>query len=571
MKKFFVFLPAFLFILTPGFSQSFEAGYELYQNEKYDSAAVIFSQLEEDRALLFAGKSHFASGNYPQAIHFLNIVKDTSAVAIQHEAWFTLALTQFKIKNYDVSLELLHRLLNSNNRTGLRVESQRLYGQILRFLSSNERFTVYSRLNNQSIKNDLLDISKNRMPQEEYRVLVKQHTSTLTDSLEIASYNESLYDISSVPFTFRYPNAPDGMIYNIGVLLPTFDEDETEFTVSRNLYFGLLLAAENFNSRNPDMKVFLNYKNSLSDSVNIEEAFTDLKWTHHADAVVGPLFSEAAEEAASLAEEFMIPMLTPLANSDSINLDYNYTFQLNPTFGVHGRNLARYAVNELNLDTLAIITETNALGTPSALGFRYEAEKLGAHIAYYFEEDFASTGYDLRPITEVFTPDSVLVDSLGYTPVQGIYAPFTGQAAPTLINLLLTDLEAMGTDVTLLGSAEWGAANLTDSQLETFEIYFTEPFGAEPDSIELSQFIEDFELRFGTEPNQFARIGYDTGNYLLNALQEAGNPEYLNQVIRRLPKFSGLEFQIEFNSKRINQHVNIRHRGIIKEEEVEEM
>ena len=543
----------------------------MYQNEKYDSAAVIFSQLEEDRALLFAGKSHFASGNYPQAIHFLNIVKDTTAVAIQHEAWFTLALTQFKIKNYDVSLELLHRLLNSNNRTGLRVESQRLYGQILRFLSSNERFTVYSRLNNQSIKNDLLDISKNRMPQEEYRVLVKQHTSTLTDSLEIASYNESLDDISSVPFTFRYPNAPDGMIYNIGVLLPTFDEDETEFTVSRNLYFGLLLAAENFNSRNPDMKVFLNYKNSLSDSVNIEEAFTDLKWTHHADALVGPLFSEAAEEAASLAEVFMIPMLTPLANSDSINLDYNYTFQLNPTFEVHGRNLARYAVNELNLDTLAIITETNALGTSSALGFRYEAEKLGAHIAYYFEEDFASTGYDLRPITEVFTPDSVLIDSLGYTPVQGIHAPFTGQAAPTLINLLLTDLEAMGTDVTLLGSAEWSSANLTDSQLETFEIYFTEPFGAEPDSIELSQFIEDFELRFGIEPNQFARIGYDAGNYLLNALQEAGNPEYLSQVIRRLPKFSGLEFQIEFNSKRINQHVNIRHRGIIKEEEVEEM
>lgn len=571
MKKLFIFLPVFLLTLTSAIAQSFEEGYEYYQEEKYDSAAVIFSMLEEDRALLFAGKSYYANGEYPQAIHYLNIVKDTSAVAIQHEAWFTLALTHFKISNYDESLILLNRLLNSNNRTGLRVESQRLYGQILRFLSSNERFKVYSRLDNQSIKDDLLDISKNQMPRDEYRVLLKKHISTLTDSLEIASYKESLDDISATPYTFRYPNPPNGMIYNIGVLLPTFEEDEPEFTVSRNLYFGLLLAAEDFNSRNSDMKVFLNYKNSLSDSVSIQEAFTDLIWTYHADAVVGPLFSEAAEEAASLAEEFMIPMLTPLANSDSINLDYNYTFQLNPTFEVHGRNLARYVVNELNLDTLAITTEKNALGTSSALAFRHEAEKLGAHIAYYFEEDFASTGYDMQPITEVFTPDSVLIDSLGYTPVQGIYAPFTGQAAPTLINLLLTDLEAMGTDVTMLGSAEWGAADLSDPQLETFEIYFTEPFGAEPDSMELNQFNEAFELRFGIVPNQFARIGYDTGNYLLNALQESGNPHYLSQVIRRLPEFNGLEFQIEFNGRRINQHVNIQHRGIIKEEEAEEM
>jgi len=570
MKKNFVFIPAFLLIVSSGFSQSFEDGYELYQSERYDSAAVIFSQLEEDRAMLFAGKSYFAMSEYLQAMRYLNIVRDTSALGIQHEARFTLALTHFKMNNYTESLQLLHRLLDSSNRTALRIESQRIYNQILRFLSSGERFRVFSQLDNQSIKKDLVDISQDLMPPDEYRVLLKQHMSTLSDSLDISDYEKILHDISTTPFTFRYPNPPDGMIYNVGVLLPAFDEDESEFIISRNIYFGLILAAEDFNSRNPDMKVFLNYKNSLSDSVTIQEAFTDLKWTYHADAVVGPLYSEAAQKTASLAEEFMIPMLTPLANSDSINLDYNYTFQLNPTFEIHGRNLARYAVNELKLDTLAIITEKDALGTSSALGFRYEAEKLGAHIAYYFEKDFASTGYDIQPITEVFTPDSVLIDSLGYTPVKGIYAPFTGQAAPTLINLLLTDLEAMGTDIIMLGSAEWGTSTMTDSQLETFEIYYTEPFGADPDSVKLDQFEQDFELRFGIESNEFARIGYDTGNYLLNALKTAGNPNYLNRVMRQLPTFNGLEFQIEFNGQRVNRHVNIQHRGIIKEREVGE-
>ncbi len=551
-------------------AQTFETGYEFYQNEKYDSAAVVFSNIDQDRARLFAGKSYFAGGEYLEALEYLNRAGSSSVSAVRQEALFTQALTFFKIRNYSRSLELLHEITQSEDRSGLRFEAQRMYNQILWFLTSNQRFEAFVRLSDSDIRRDLIEASERRMEPSQFSVLANQFISTLSDSLEIKSFREKYQDDLNRFTITRMLQVPEGMVYDIGVMLPLFDNESPDFTISRNLYFGLILAAEEFNSRNTDQKVFLNFKDTRSDSLSIATAFAELRWNHYSDAIVGPLFSEPASEAAVLAEQYQIPMLAPLANSDSLNLDYNYTFQLNPTFEVHGREMARYAVNQLKLDTLAIISESNALGTSSALGFRYEAEKLGAHIAYYIEEDFASTGFDLRPYTEVFTPDSVLIDSLGYVPVDGIYAPFTGQAAPTLISLLLTDLEAMGTDATLLGSAEWGTATLTDSQENSFEIWFTDAFGNEPDSLSLELFRESYEIRFGTEPDQFSRIGYDTGNYLLNSIEKTGNPANLSDALRNQEIFDGLEYRIHFNGRRINQHVNIGHRGIIREEETEE-
>jgi ABC-type branched-subunit amino acid transport system substrate-binding protein len=286
---------------------------------------------------------------------------------------------------------------------------------------------------------------------------------------------------------------------------------------------------------------------------------------------VGPLFSEPAERMAQLAEEYRIPMIAPLANSDELNLDYNYTFQLNPTFEIHGKEMARFAVEELELDSIAIITDSQSLGRASALSFRYEAEKLGAHISYYFEDDLASVGYDLSAFTEAFTPDSTLIDSLGYTPSQAIYAPFTGQAATTLSNLLLNDLEAMRSDVIILGSEEWANADMSAYQRRIFEIYYTQALGQAADSSAVEFFQQDFETRFGFTPDNFASIGYDAANYLFQSLETAGNPIYLDRVLRTRSPYNGLSIKIDFDGNRVNQHLNVHPLTGKAEEKMEEM
>lgn len=553
----------FLFLYSPLlFAQNFDEALELYEQEEFEEASEIFSALDDDRARLFAGKSHLALGNYLLANSFLQLARESDREAIASEAQYTSALAYFRQKDFARSLELLYDLQSRRDRTGLQIKANRFYNEILQFLTEGQRFKVFNEVDSDAIRVDLYRSSVDRMGYPALSAMYheleklaagKQNTDWLED-LKQMSVDRDTYTFSPP----RQTSTPQGMVYHIGVALPSFEDNEQEFIIPRNIYFGITLAAEEFNARNPDRKIFIRYKDTESDPENIPGIMSELIWTEHVDAVIGPLYSESAKEMSLITEIYELPMIAPLANADSINLGHKYTYQMNPAFSVHGKNMARFAVREMNMDTLAVITEKDALGQSSALAFRHEAERLGAHIAYYFEEDFAAQGYDLSDYTEVFTSDSALRDSLGYTSVDGIYAPFTGQAASSMTRLLMNDLEAMRADVVLMGSEEWRNVNFTERQRNDFAIFYSEAFGEMADSETLNYFMQDFENRFGIEPDSFARVGYDTGRFLFETLERSGNPAHLSEAIQRSPVYDGLSTRVHFNGTQINQLVTIQ-------------
>lgn len=538
-------------------AQSFDDGLELYQNQRFEEAAEIFSSMNSDRATLFAGKSYMASGNYLKAALYLNEVRESTEPALQNEALYTSALNHLHMRNWTRSLELFHEVLNREDRTGLGNTAAMQYRDLLRFIGDEERRETFFSTDNRSLRADLIATSIHHMDYDVILAMIGNMNAagdtTIADQLRDQLGPAESYQIQTR--TGRY--WPEGFIYRIGVLLPSFEAGEPEFAISRNLYFGLMLAAEEFNAANSDRKVELQYRNTHSDPDSARSATQELIWTDRVDALVGPLFSAPAGEISGLAETYRVPMITPLANADEINLGHDYTYQLNPTFSLHGKNMARFAVHELGLDTLAVLTDRNSMGRASAIAFRHEAERLGAHIAYYFEDDLAAGGYDITPFTDVFTTDPALIDSLGYVPVEGLYAPFTGQASGTLANLLMNDLESKQSDMTILGSEEWLNARFPDRQLNLFEIWYSEPFGATPDSSTLAWFQEDFQSRFGVEPDRFARVGYDTGTILFNSFEQAGSPQRVRDVLKNAPPQEGLAMRIHFNGNRINQLVSI--------------
>src|SRR5699024_4135834 len=108
-------------------------------------------------------------------------------------------------------------------------------------------------------------------------------------------------------------------------------------------------------------------------------------------------------------------------------------------------------------DTLAVIAERGSLGEPSAMAFLDESRKLGAEVLYYFVEDLKLQGYDINEYVQHFDP---AYDTLTNYKIDAVYAPFTGSIAETLISSLLTNLEAMNTGITILGSEEWESVQL---------------------------------------------------------------------------------------------------------------
>ncbi|MCG8373875.1 MAG: ABC transporter substrate-binding protein, partial [Balneolales bacterium] len=280
----------------------------------------------------------------------------------------------------------------------------------------------------------------------------------------------------------------------------------------------------------------------------------DLVWNEDVDVIIGPLFSQVAKEFSMVAETYEIPVLLPLANADSLDLYNNYVFQLNPAFGAQGKSIARYAVNELGYDTLGVIAERGSLGAPAARAFRHEAERNDGFVQYYFVEDLESVGYDIRDYTQFFTTDTL--DSIPM--VKAVYAPFTGTIAQTLIESMLTELEAMNSTVGILGSEEWQNVNLDQRRLDSTVVYYSESFNIDTSTTGAAEFITEFRIRFQTEPNDFAFIGFDAASIVLNELKLVKNPKYLRDSLKDLNNYRGLSIDVSFNGTHVNQDIKIR-------------
>lgn len=562
--QFALFILLFASLLIPHSlqAQSFEDGLNLYQQGKYSKALAIFSKLSSEKARLFTGKTYFAMGKYLTAQAYLSQISNQSSDDLYTEAQYTEALTDFQLGQFGDALNRLYQMRQRKVQTQVVANGTQLYNDILNYLTLNQRKNAFQEARYPEIKYDLVSTAMGRVAypvaKTLYRQLVNAKIDTTIQAMRKLSstVSDSMNYAVQMAYNNRY-RAPKGITYNIGAALPSYDSNAPSYTVSQGLYFGYVLAAERFNQQHPDKKAFIRYRNTRAKRDSAGYALTELAWNSNVNAVLGPLYSGPASRMATLAEEYQIPMIAPLANSDSLNLDNPYVYQANPTFATHGKVMAEYAVNTLHMDTLAVLVGKNSLGESSAYAFRDKAEKLGAKVVYFFSEDFKSKGYDLTDYTKYFTPDSAVIDSMGYHHLDGIYAPFTGQAAQNLANLLLVDLEAMNSHLTVLGSQEWGKMNIPPNRIANRDIYFTESFYTDPKSSQVEQFKKEFKQRFDIEPNRFAMIGYDAASYVLQTLDRVANPELLKNELKNQPSYKGLISNIDFKGTHVNQDAKI--------------
>lgn len=563
MKSNISILSILFILLISGLTnaQSIESAKNLYQNGDYERAIRIFKAINTTEADLYLGKSYFAQADYLKAKSYLNkVISANSNDDILIEAKYTKSLVLFQLDDFSATLDLLYDIKTSKTNTTFYRQSLQFYDQLLNYLSINQIRTVFQQTTNPEILVDVISGALGRVEYAKAKVLLSTFKSAAIDTNSVdlfqieSALKDSLIYSSRYPFK-KYSQAPDGMAYQIGVALPSFNVNSDNYEIPQHLYFGIQLAVEEFNSNQQNKKAFLNFAQTNAESVQPEDILNELIWEKDVDAVIGPLFSNVAKSFGELAEVYEVPIITPLANSDSLNLANNYMFQTNSTFEVQGTKMAQFAVNSLGLDTVAVLAEMNELGGASALAFRHEAERLGAFVQHFFLEDLKSNGYDISEYTAHLSKTDTLVPSPG---LKAVYAPFTGSAAPTLIRNLLTDLEASESDYILLGSEEWADTELERIRLPGTSIHYSQSFDIKYGDTDVENFASNFRLRFQTEPNQFAFIGFDVARLILNTLNRVENPDYLKNGLREMKNFRGLSGNIGFNDEHVNQKVIIK-------------
>ena len=559
MKRLLLTFVLLLSLSISAFAQSIETGIEFYEEGNYERALRIFEQIDSPEGILFTGKSYFALNNFIKSKEYLKRVDSTATQEIYNEALYTFALADFQLKNFGSALEILYKLKEQSRTPSVSRDSFSFYRDLINYLTLKQRYTAFRAVQNDDIRFDLMEAGIGTLELESARALFKAYkTSTTTDTTEYASIAALLSDSAAYMQRYnpnRFTKAPSGLAYNIGVVLPQFDIESPQFDISQHLYFGIQLAVEAFNSENTDIKTFLTFKNTQAEVSKASSIANELVWNHDVDAILGPLYSEVAVEMSKYAELYEVPMLTPLANSDSLNIDLSYTYQLNPTFSIRGQRMAQYAINTLGYDTLAVIAERGSLGEPSAVAFLDEVRKLGGEVVRYYVEEMESEGYDISKYARNFDPE---VDTVFNYNIDAVYAPFTGNIAETLISSLLTNLEAIGTDMTILGSEEWETVDLESRNLPDTQIFYTKTFEQQPGNTGVEDFESAFRLRFDTNPNRFAFIGYDAANVILQTLKRVQNPAYLKTGLKQFNSFRGLIMDVSFNGTHINQEVKIK-------------
>ncbi len=547
---FFSLLFVVLFLPIALQAQSFNAGVRNYDQQDYEQAAAIFSQLNSPQAKLFAAKSNYALGNFDKAENILNDLLSNSARRIYYEAAYTSALVDFQQKQYTSALVKLYTVFNNSSTETLSSDAQELYNQLLNYLSVKQRVSAIKRTDLTQVQYQLVESALGRADFSAIKKLISAFYESADEGkwyqkikqLESSLSSEAAYKIEYGGKDYE-ATPPDGTIYNIAIALPKVSTKKPVYSVVRGLYLGAQLAVEQFNDQHSDVKSYLTFLSTKSG--DLEDMVKSFTQNQYGDIIIGPLFSEQAKEMIPLSAEYSVPIIAPLATSN-LESDKSLFYQANSTFDVHGKKMAAFAVKELGFNTFAVIAGQNTSGAKSARAFRKKAENLRAKVVLFQLKDFKEKKDSITAYIKENTSKLASVDA--------IYAPFTSDFTSYLVERLVYAVNTFENPVTLLGSQKWKDINFSSDVYARSPIYYSVNTFKSSD---LNNFQRSYRQSFSVTPNTYSVIGYDITHYVLQLLNKVGNPAELDKAIRNAEFYRGLLKNIYFNKKHVNQAIQI--------------
>jgi branched-chain amino acid transport system substrate-binding protein len=355
----------------------------------------------------------------------------------------------------------------------------------------------------------------------------------------------------------------DRDFFEIAVVLP-FSGELNSF--AEDIYNGAVIAAEQFRKQTGQQMKLVPY-DSKGDPVDAAQIVAELAGSYRADAVIGPLTSEAAAVVAAAASCDNIPLIVPAATQSGLTRLSNSTFQLSPNIDLEGLRMAEYAVNELGADSAAIITSTANDHLRMSRAFADHFRSLGGHIVaieYYRsrDRDFGKLIRDIKAILLGYHPDSVYyIDETGDTleadeisvNLDCIYLP----GDPSQLRLLIPQIRFYSLNSSYLGSDGWGDdAILKLGDNVTGQAVFPSPFLSTGSSDAYFQFAATYDARYGVQPTRLANLGYDAVQLIGEAVTKGyTSPEAISEYLRTVSGFDGASGKISFGPNRENMEM----------------
>jgi ABC-type branched-subunit amino acid transport system substrate-binding protein len=173
----------------------------------------------------------------------------------------------------------------------------------------------------------------------------------------------------------------------IGILVPLYIDamGESERNVGKEILDGVQFAFDDYRG-DKDVKLSLAVRDTKGDINTATTIMKEYAGDDRVVAVVGPVFTPEALIASRIANSNRIPLISPTATGDGIASIGPYIFQANPDYATRAKAMARYTVNKLGNQVLAVLAPSDTYCKAMADAFVDEARRLGANmiaVAWY--------------------------------------------------------------------------------------------------------------------------------------------------------------------------------------------
>ena len=537
----------------------FDQGLKKFLRGQYISARLDFWDIIHEfpthprtsAASLMAARCLFHLGEYDECLRELSLLKDEFPKSRYLDfAEYLEGHCFFKKKQWTEAAARYHTVITKTTDERLKQRARRmLYEGIARLADNASKASITSTLN--------INLA---LPEEE---------QTVPGDLK----------------RLRKPSrSPDNLI--IGVVLP-LSPPEGYARLGESLERGIRMAVDS-HPLSHQGKVTLLFEDTKSDPV--EAALGTERLIHSgALAIIGPIYTESTIPAATLANAYEVPFIAPTASHGTLTDIGPYIYQLNLNPLVQGRNLAKYAVEERNLSTFAVLSTTDNWGHWICEGFVEEVEKRGCEVLVeaWYDPDQEEIGgvtdqmLELRRYAPL--PDSVdslitVNDSLVVWRFQpevteetdlfydGILVSAPGSYEATYIASQLAYHKIHGQ---ILGDTGWSSRELMEPDKIPYVrgAIFIGSYDDESDRPANREFLAKYRKLFGEDPTQVSALGYDAANLILQQLMQGRiTSSEIKKGLDNVAGYEGVFGKIILSGKRFNiamKLMRVTDRGIV--------
>jgi branched-chain amino acid transport system substrate-binding protein len=277
-----------------------------------------------------------------------------------------------------------------------------------------------------------------------------------------------------------------------------------------------------------------------------ERAVEELVNKEKVMAIIGPLLSIDADQAAIKARQLKIPLLTFSSKEPSSNRE-DFVFQNSVTPLEQIQTLITFVTKELELNTFAVFYPNSPYGLYFKNLFNQEVTQGGGKVlgSVIYQEDQTDFSQEIKgffKIKAIQKPDSKKKKEDEFKAlfsVDGVFIPDSHDR----VGMLLSQMAYYDVQETFLGTNSWNGPGLISIGGRGAEgSIFVDAFFKKNPSALVTRFVEEFRKTYQRDPETLEALSYDGAKFIKEILQSksVSSPLQLQEKLRQVKNFQGV-------------------------------